>query len=295
MILILGASGYVGKKFQTACQKKGLAYTAISRNSFNYYDDGVLDSLLDAFKPHLVINAAGFTGKPNVEACETMKDQTILGNIVLPVTIAKACARHEVVFGHVSSGCIYDGYSKEFTEDDEPNFCFKTPKHSFYSGTKAQAEELIRGIQGLKSYIWRLRIPFDEYASPRNYITKLLSYPKLVSASNSLSHLQDFTNACLNSFVSGVEFGTYNLTNVGHISAKEITEIWTDLRGRKGSVADTKTWDFWPSVEEFNKVTITPRSNCVLCTDKAAKANLGMRHVRDAITEAIIFYGHQSQ
>lgn len=133
----------------------------------------------------------------------------------------------------------------------------------------------------------------DEYASPRNYITKLMSYSKLVSAPNSLSHLEDFTNACLNSFILGAEFGTYNLTNPGHITAKEVTEMWTDIRGRKGSLADTKTWDFWPSVEEFNKVTTTPRSNCILCTDKATKANLGMRHIRDAMAEAIIFYGRQ--
>ena len=47
-----------------------------------------------------------------------------------------------------------------FTETDPPNFSFRDPPCSFYSGTKALGEEAIAGIG--QSYIWRLRIPFDE-------------------------------------------------------------------------------------------------------------------------------------
>ncbi len=46
-----------------------------------------------------------------------------------------------------------------FTEEDEPNFTFRRPPCSFYSGTKALGEEAIRGVG--QNYIWRLRIPFD--------------------------------------------------------------------------------------------------------------------------------------
>jgi dTDP-4-dehydrorhamnose reductase len=289
MILILGSSGYVGQKFQWALRNKGLNYMAVSRSVFDYYQDKVLDDLIEAYKPSMIINAAGFTGKPNVEACEKQRDETILGNIVLPLTIAKACVRHDVVLGHVSSGCIYnsnDDWFQEdgFTEHDAPNFCFKTPQHSFYSGTKAQSEELIRGIPGLKAYIWRLRIPFDQYISPRNYITKMLTYPKLVSVPNSLSHLGDFTKSCVDCFIRGVEFGTYNMTNPGSLTAEGFTELWCEIHG-------PRKFDFWPSVEEFNKHATTPRSNCVLNTDKATKAGVGMRHITDAMKDAILLYG----
>lgn len=284
MILILGSSGYIGKKFQWALRNKGLNYMAVSRGSFDYYQDDVLDNLIKSFKPSMIINAAGFTGKPNVEACENMKDETTLGNVVLPVAIANACVRHNVILGHVSSGCIYDSHIQEFSEDDAPNFCFKTPLHSFYSGTKAKSEGMLNSIPGLKAYIWRLRIPFDQYTSPRNYITKMLTYPKLLSLPNSLSHLGDFTNSCVDCFTMGVEFGTYNMTNPGSLTAKQFTEIWCNIHG-------TKKFDFWPSLEEFNKHSITPRSNCVLNTDKATKAGVGMRHVRDAMNDAILLYG----
>src|SRR5207247_10582577 len=43
-----------------------------------------------------------------------------------------------------------------YSEADEPNFSFSRPPCSFYSGTKALAEEAIADVG--QSYIWRLRI-----------------------------------------------------------------------------------------------------------------------------------------
>ena len=83
MILILGASGYVGKKFQWALKNKGLNHMAVSRDCVDYYQRGVIDNLIEAYRPGMIINAAGFTGKPNVEACEHQRDETTLGNVVL--------------------------------------------------------------------------------------------------------------------------------------------------------------------------------------------------------------------
>ena len=55
------------------------------------------------------INAAGYTGKPNVDACETARADTLQGNTLLPQTIAQACAAAGIPWGHVSSGCIFSG------------------------------------------------------------------------------------------------------------------------------------------------------------------------------------------
>ena len=97
--------------------------------------------------------------------------------------------RKEYQFTQISSGCIYGGYEKHFTEKDTPNFDFQNG--SFYSGTKALAEKVVLQ-NNPNSYVFRLRIPFDQYASPRNYLTKLLSYDTLLDAENSLSHRADF-------------------------------------------------------------------------------------------------------
>ena len=60
-------------------------------------------------KPDFLINAAGYTGKPNVDACEIHRADTLQGNTIFPVMVAHACAAQGVPFGHVSSGCIYAG------------------------------------------------------------------------------------------------------------------------------------------------------------------------------------------
>ena len=83
-------------------------------------------------------------------------------------------------FMHISSGCVYTGAEKEFTEEDPPNFCFNSEiEGSFYSGTKALSEELINKDS---SFICRLRIPFDHVDGPRNYLSKIQNYQKLLDA-----------------------------------------------------------------------------------------------------------------
>ena len=47
--------------------------------------DGDLES-------EFLINAAGYTGKPNVDACELHKHECLFGNAVLPGIVADACA-----------------------------------------------------------------------------------------------------------------------------------------------------------------------------------------------------------
>ena len=42
-------------------------------------------------KPRLLINAAGYTGKPNVDACELAKADCLDGNAVLPWAIRQVC------------------------------------------------------------------------------------------------------------------------------------------------------------------------------------------------------------
>jgi len=116
------------------------------------------------------------------------KEDTIHGNIVWPQILTDWCMLNDIPLGHVSSGCIYEGRRSDgqpFTEEDEPNFSFKYNNSSFYSGTKTIAEQIVGKWE--KSYIWRLRIPFEEFDNSRNYISKILKYERLLDAENSVS------------------------------------------------------------------------------------------------------------
>lgn len=93
MILLLGATGYIGQAFDRELVRRGEPFRALSRREVDYTRFDALVTFLRSLKPSLVINAAGFTGKPNVDACESQKAETLAGNTVLPLTVAQGPAR----------------------------------------------------------------------------------------------------------------------------------------------------------------------------------------------------------
>ena len=109
MIWVLGSSGYIGQAFVRELKARGLDFCSLSLATFDYMDRRLLEARLAKEKPALVIQAAGFTGRPNVDACETMRVETLQGNLALTLTVAEACAATGVRMGHVSSGCIFTG------------------------------------------------------------------------------------------------------------------------------------------------------------------------------------------
>lgn len=281
MNCIIG-NGYVANYFAELDSLKKNVFL-LSRNVVNYYDKHILSNYLKNNKISRVINCAGYTGKPNVDACELAKAECLHGNAVLPGIIREVCENLKITWGHISSGCIYSGRridGEGWTEDDAPNFSFRSSPCSFYSGTKALGEEILEGAENC--YIWRLRIPFNDERSPRNYLQKLLNYDTLLEAENSVSHLEDFVQKCVDCFEKEVEPGIYNMTNLGSVTTRQVTE-WMLEEG----VTD-KQFQFFEDEEQFmSKAAKTPRSNCVLDTSKADKAGIGMRPVEEAMRESM--------
>jgi dTDP-4-dehydrorhamnose reductase len=309
MIVLLGATGYVGQAFAQALRQRDRAFVALTRKEIDYTRFEVLSDYLHNHRPSFLINAAGYTGSPNVDACETARADTLCGNTLFPQTVAHACLAADVPWGHISSGCIYAGAKltegsavavhndltrpelrqvvekqrarvRGFVESDPPNFSFRAPPCSFYSGTKALAEEAIAGVG--KSYLWRLRIPFDEVDNPRNYLTKVQRYQKVYDNVNSLSHRSDFVNACLDLWEKRAEFGVYNVTNPGFVTTRQVIEMIQSI------LKPNRSFEFWASDEEFYRLGAkTPRSNCVLDVSKLLKAGVKMRPVEEALEQSL--------
>ncbi len=283
MIYLLGGSGYVGQAYQALFRRLGAPYRNLRRAEVDYADAAVLREALRRDRPEFLINAAGYTGKPNVDACELHKAECLFGNAVLPGRIAQACAEAGVPWGHVSSGCIYNGARADgrgFTEEDPPNFTFRHPPCSFYSGTKALGEEVLADRPEV--FVWRLRIPFEAVDNPRNYLTKLMRYERLLEATNAISELGEFVAATYACWQKRVPFGTYNVTNEGRVTTREVVEI---IR-RSGVCA--KDFVFFRDEDEFmRQAAKTPRSNCVLDSGKLARAGIRLTEVHEAVERAL--------
>lgn len=309
MILLLGGTGYIGQAFAAELERRKRPFIALSRREVDYTRFGLLLDYLKAKRPEFIVNAAGYTGKPNVDACEVAKADTLVGNTLLPQTIAHACAAMNIPWGHVSSGCIYSGakiktgnqvlaekdmtkpemrklveQSPEnilgFTETDTPNFSFRDGPCSFYSGTKALGEEGMTGIG--QSYIWRLRIPFDEFDSARNYLSKVQRYIKAYDNVNSISHRADYASACLDLWEKRAAFGIYNVTNPGFVTTRQVIGMI------EKTINPGKKFEFWANDEEFYKVAAkTPRSNCVMDVTKLLAAGVKIRPVGEALEHSL--------
>jgi len=309
MIVLLGASGYIGQAFVRALQERAQPFTGLVRSQMDYTRYDLLLNFLRETRPAFLINAAGYTGKPNVDACETAKAETLAGNTLFPQTVAHACLISGTPWGHVSSGCIYSGakvatdngirVEKDLTrpdlkkladksphlisgysETDEPNFCFRHPPSSFYSGTKALAEEAIKAVG--QSYLWRLRIPFDEFDNPRNYLVKIQRYTKVYDNVNSISHRSEFARACLELWDRRAPFGIYNITNPGFITTRQVVQMIETI------IKPKRKFEFWQNDEEFYRMAAkTPRSNCVLDVSKLLSTGVKLRPVTEALEQSL--------
>lgn len=309
MIALLGATGYIGSAFAETLQQRGTAFTPVSREQLDYTQFSILADFLRRQKPAFLINAAGFTGKPNVDACEVARAETLHGNVLLPLTIAHACEVTGTPWGHVSSGCIYNGAKvfrdgqwqiesdlasagfqelrrnhpervRGFDEADCPNFTFSRPPCSFYSGSKALAEESLGKVSNC--YIWRLRMPLDEHDNPRNYLSKLQHYSKLYESTNSISHRGDFVRACLELWERRAPFGIYNITNPGHVTTREVVHLLQRALG-----VERKFKFFSGDAEFYGSGVQTIRSNCILEVGKLADSGIRLRPVVEALTDSL--------
>ncbi|KAG5391941.1 hypothetical protein IGI04_021904 [Brassica rapa subsp. trilocularis] len=176
--LIYGRTGWIGGILGKLCEAQGISYTY---GSGRLEDRRSLVADLDSVKPSHVFNAAGVTGRPNVDWCESHKVETIRTNVVGTLTLADVCRERGLVLINYATGCIFEydsghplGSGLGFKEEDTPNFT-----GSFYSKTKAMVEELLKNYENVCTL--RVRMPISsDLSNPRNFITKITRHNEIL-------------------------------------------------------------------------------------------------------------------
>lgn len=174
--LIVG-NGYLGNRFANFLQD-----SVITEHRINTIDD--ISTQIEKYDPEVIINAIGKTGRPNIDLCESNKDETFFSNVTVPAMMAEACLETDTYMVHIGSGCIYETSRCSgiwFSENDKPNF-----KKSLYSRTKIFAEDILSEYENVLQL--RIRIPIDNIPSSRNLIDKLIGYKQVINIPNSIIH-----------------------------------------------------------------------------------------------------------
>tara|TARA_E500000318_G_C3551250_1_gene209010 strand:- start:917 stop:1765 length:849 start_codon:yes stop_codon:yes gene_type:complete len=255
-IAILG-SGFIGKYLNDYFFHNHLTYL-LNQTDDEYQFPGRLREFIKAHKIDAVVNTCGYTGYPNVDACEDNKASCTLYNITVPLIIEQECKAANAKFINVSSGCIYTGYDKDYIEEDEPNFGINNPDSSFYSKTKHLSEMFLD-----KDFtnIIRIRMPITSKMDHKNLLSKLVKYNNIIDFKNSktdVTKLCEFVEVVLENFKPGI----YNAVHSNTLSTKEVTNIMTQY-GVKN--------DNWKFVRYEDLPIKANRSNCVLDNSKAKR------------------------
>jgi dTDP-4-dehydrorhamnose reductase len=217
-LLVLGATGTLGRAFDRVCDQRGLAVYCATRRDVDITDPRSVLSLLKTLEPWAVVNATGYV---RVDDAESDCDACFGVNTVGAVAIAAACRQHGVQYVTYSSDLVFDGSrATPYTESDTPR------PLNVYGASKAEAERRV-----LETMPGALVIRTSAFFGPwdaHNFVVQTLQSirrGRRVAAVGDIvvspTYVPDLVNATLDLLMDG-ETGLWHLANSG-------TATWFDF------------------------------------------------------------------
>lgn len=254
--------------------------------------------MLEDHKPDVLINCIGKTGRPNVDWCESNKDETAIGNTVMPILLAGECAKQNVHLIQIGSGCIYFGESPNYgtvqangepipegfikyggaimmpcrkvdsgwREDD-----FANPK-SFYSKTKYACDLMLGSMPHVTTL--RIRMPISTQDNPRNLINKLKGYKQVIDIPNSVTFMSDLVR-CIDWAAKENHTGIFHVTNPQPVTAAEVMREYQKYM-------PTHSFEIINEAQ-LDSLTVAKRSNCIIDSSKLRDAGFTMTPSKEAL------------
>ena len=144
MIILLGASGYIGSRFAKEMEERKIEFVSLSRLGTDGYSFTELVGRFREYGAELVINCAAYVGGNRIANCEWNRRATLLANLVLPQRLVAAADMVGAWVGHVSTGCLYQGDhdGKGWSEIDVPRLTLNQGAN-IYTGSKELAEQVV--------------------------------------------------------------------------------------------------------------------------------------------------------
>jgi 3,5-epimerase/4-reductase len=202
--------------------------------------------------------------------------ENIRDNLYAPIVLSSVCQLQGIHLTYFGTGCIFNESedTSAYTEASLPNFF-----GSSYSVVKGYTDMAMHDMFNHTVLNLRIRMPITDEEHPRNFITKILNYPKICSIPNSMSVLDDLLPH-LPTLMEKQTVGTLNFTNPGVISHNEILEMY------KALVDPTFTWENF-SIEEQHTLLLSKRSNNHLDTSKL-ETLIAVTPIKEAMMATIL-------
>jgi dTDP-4-dehydrorhamnose reductase/dTDP-4-dehydrorhamnose 3,5-epimerase-like enzyme len=241
--IVIGASGYLGQncvKYLKLNGKNVLESRSRLENPHEISDE------IRRSRAKYVICAAGISGRPTIDWCETHEDETRKTNFIDILNLMEVCKGvHLTIFG---SGAVYSGNKTCYTETDPPDYTDKV-----YSKYRVLLEKhLVPEVLYL-----RIMYPCTFDSNPKCFYNKMMQRRSTVhNAKVSITPVPDlfpFISTLTENKCSGV----YNFVADGPV-------LLGDLINTTNVSSDIPRGNYELSVEKLKKVIAVPTIKEVL-------------------------------
>jgi dTDP-4-dehydrorhamnose reductase len=216
-LLVTGATGTLGRAFETICRQRGIFCRLTSREEMDIADIRSVQEAIRVHNPWGVINAAGYL---RVDEAESDAERCYRENTDGPETLAKATAEAGIRLLTFSSDLVFDGEKdSHYLESDVPN------PLNVYGSSKALAEQKVLALWSEALVIRTSAFfgPWDHYNFVHHVLSNLKNNQPFAAPDDlriSPTYVPDLVHASLNLLLDG-EKGIWHLANQGSYSWAE--------------------------------------------------------------------------
>lgn len=226
-LLIVGASGTLGRAFVHACETRGLACVALTRRELDVLDEQAVRAVIGRERPWGVVNASGYV---RVDDAERDRRTCRLVNAVGPAVLAMACRKAGTRLATFSSDLVFDGlHSEPYRETDRVG-----PLNS-YGRSKVEGERRVLALEP-RALVVRTSAFFGPW-DQANFVTCALAalrrgrpFHARSDQTVSPTYVPDLVHATLDLLIDGAD-GVWHLANRGAVTWLELAERAAMLAG----------------------------------------------------------------
>lgn len=259
MILVTGASGFVGSKIMQMCKD------VIACPSLRGLSEDEIKCIVEERKVDTIIHTAAIS---DVGVCQANPEASYIANVQIPIYLAKAAKHAKLIY--FSSDQVYTGVDEEgpYTEDmAKPN--------NVYASHKLEMEQRVLDISP-DAVMLRAEWMYDYYLKRPNYFMNILNAKEAVSFSSCQYRGITYVKEVAENMEKIIKLpgGVYNFGSETTKSMYEITSEFLAVIGKDITVEDAP-----------------PRHNLWINCKKAQKQGIEFSSVEDGLIKCARDYG----
>ena len=246
MILVTGASGFVGQKIMKLCEN------TIACPSLREASEDQVKRIVEAYDVDTIIHTAAIS---DIGVCQANPDRSYFANVELPVYLAKAAGNAKLIC--FSSDQVYSGLDEEGPYEEET-----VKPGNLYAQHKLEMERRVLEINP-DAVLLRAEWMYDYYLKKPNYFMNILRATESVSFSSrqyrGITYVKEVAENMEK--VAKLPGGAYNFGSETTKSMYEITRDFLQAIGKEIRLEDAPPrHNLWMNCEKTRKYGVEFRS-----------------------------------